>query len=121
MNHTVAEPRFARTTGVREAALGANRRSIAIGRGRGGGRWVWMLAVSDAGDALVSLLTPGLPARARVMGVFAAASSGIARLAPHATSPAPSRSSGGLDAMNLRGRLLVRDAGSSPTRTSPGP
>ncbi len=70
---------FARTTGVREAALGAGA-SIAIGQGRGGGDWVSMLAVSDAGDALVSLLTPGLPVRARVIGVFAAASA-VAHLA----------------------------------------
>jgi hypothetical protein len=64
---------FARTTGVREAALGAGA-SIAIGQGHGGGDWVSMLAVSDAGDALISLLTPGLPVRARLIGVVAAAS-----------------------------------------------
>jgi hypothetical protein len=64
---------FARTTGVREAALGAGA-SIAIGQGRGGGDWVSMLAVSDAGDALISLLTRGLPLRARLIGVVAAAS-----------------------------------------------
>ncbi|MGZ8752870.1 MAG: hypothetical protein ACXW1S_07800 [Acidimicrobiia bacterium] len=64
---------FARTTGVREAALGAGA-SIAIGQGRGGGDWVSMLAVSDAGDAVVSLLTPGLPVRARLIGAFAAGS-----------------------------------------------
>ncbi|MGZ8763782.1 MAG: hypothetical protein ACXW2Y_10710, partial [Acidimicrobiia bacterium] len=61
------------TTGVREAALGAGA-SIAIGQGRGGGDWVSMLAVSDAGDAVVSLLTPGLPVRARLIGAFAAGS-----------------------------------------------
>jgi hypothetical protein len=64
---------FARTTGVREIALGAGG-SIAIGQGQGGGDWVSMLAVSDAGDALISLLTPGLPVRARLIGAFAAAS-----------------------------------------------
>ena len=64
---------FARTTGVREAALGAGA-SIAIGQGRGGGDWVSMLAVSDGGDAIVSLLTPRLPVRARLIGVIAAAS-----------------------------------------------
>jgi hypothetical protein len=64
---------FARLTGVREAALGAGA-SIAIGQGRGGGDWVSMLAVCDAGDAVVSLLTPGLPVRARIIGVGAAVS-----------------------------------------------
>ena len=64
---------FARTTGIREAALGAGA-SIAIGQQRGGGDWVSMLAICDAGDAVVSLLTPGLPLRARAIGVIAAAS-----------------------------------------------
>jgi hypothetical protein len=67
---------FARTTGVREAALGAGA-SIAIGQGSGGGDWVSMLAVSDAGDAVVSLLTPGLPVRARLVGVVAAVSAAV--------------------------------------------
>jgi len=64
---------FARAMGVREAALGAGA-SIAVGQGRGGADWVSMLAVCDAGDAVVSLLTPGLPARARLIGVGAAVS-----------------------------------------------
>lgn len=64
---------FARLTGVREIALGAGA-SIAIGQGRGGGDWVSMLAVCDAGDAIVSLLTPGLPVGARIIGVGAAVS-----------------------------------------------
>lgn len=67
---------FARTTGVREAALGAGA-SIAIGQGQGGADWVSMLAVSDAGDAVVSLLTPGLPVRARLIGAFAAVSAAV--------------------------------------------
>jgi hypothetical protein len=64
---------FARIAGVRDAALGAGA-AISIAQGRGGGDWVSMLAVCDAGDALFSLLTPGLPARARVVGICAAAS-----------------------------------------------
>ena len=64
---------FARLSGVREVALGAGA-SIAIGQGRGGGDWVSMLAVCDAGDAVVSLLTPGLPVRARLIGLGAAVS-----------------------------------------------
>jgi hypothetical protein len=64
---------FARIAGVRDAALGAGA-SIAIGQRRGGGDWVSMLAVCDAGDALFSLLTPGLPLRARAVGAGAAAS-----------------------------------------------
>lgn len=67
---------FARLMGVREAALGAGA-SIAIGQGRGGGDWVSMLAVSDAGDAVVSLLTPGLPVRARIVGMGAALSAAV--------------------------------------------
>ena len=67
---------FARTTGIREAALGAGA-SIAIGQQRGGGDWVSMLAICDAGDAVVSLLTPGLPLRARAIGVIAAASAAV--------------------------------------------
>ncbi len=67
---------FGRALGVREAALGAGA-SIAIGQGRGGGDWVSMLAVCDAGDAVVSLLMPGLPARARLVGVGAAVSAAL--------------------------------------------
>ena len=67
---------FARAMGVREAALGAGA-SIAIGQQRGGGDWVSMLAICDAGDAVVSLLTPGLPLRARAIGVIAAASAAV--------------------------------------------
>jgi hypothetical protein len=69
---------FARLAGVRDAALGAGA-SISIGQGRGAGDWVSMLAVCDLGDALVSLLTPRLPARARLVGVGAAVS-GVAHL-----------------------------------------
>ncbi|HZJ27618.1 MAG TPA: hypothetical protein VFF40_11515 [Acidimicrobiia bacterium] len=64
---------LARAIGVREAVLGAGS-AIALGQRRGGGDWVSMLAVCDAGDALVSLLTPGLPKRSRLLGLMAAGS-----------------------------------------------
>ena len=42
--------------------------------------WVSMGAVADGVDALVGLFTPGLPARARLMGVVAAGSAAVGML-----------------------------------------
>ena len=84
--------------------------SIAIGQGRGGGDWVSMLAVSDAGDAVVSLLTPGLPVRARA---HRRDRSGIGRRPPQAREGSrrrpkrDRRRSRTVEEMTLRGRLLV--------------
>jgi hypothetical protein len=62
-----------RLLGVRDAAMGAGC-SIAIGQRSGGGDWLSMGALCDAFDALVMLATPGLPKRARLIGVAAAGS-----------------------------------------------
>lgn len=64
---------FTRVAGVRELALGLGS-TIAVGQQRGGADWVSMLAVCDAGDALVSLFTPGVAKRARLLSLVAAAS-----------------------------------------------
>jgi hypothetical protein len=62
-----------RMLGVRDSVLGAGG-SIAIGQRSGGGDWLSMMALCDAFDALVMLATPGLPKRARLIGVLAAKS-----------------------------------------------
>lgn len=62
-----------RMLGVRDSVLGAGG-SIAIGQRAGGGDWLSMMALCDAFDAVVMLATPGLPKRARVVGVLAAKS-----------------------------------------------
>jgi len=63
----------ARIFGGRDAAMGAGG-SIAIGQGSGGGDWLSMMALVDAFDGIVMLATPGLPKRARLIGVGAIAS-----------------------------------------------
>lgn len=62
-----------RIFGMRDGALGAGG-SIAIGQRSGGGDWLSMMAVCDAFDAVVMLVTPGLPKRARLIGIAAAGS-----------------------------------------------
>ena len=62
-----------RLAGIRDAVIGAGG-SIAIGQRSGGGDWLSMMAVCDGVDALVMLLTPGLPKRTRLFGLAAAAS-----------------------------------------------
>ena len=57
-------------SGVRDAVLGAGG-SIAIGQRAGGGDWLSMMALVDAFDGIVMLATPGLPKRARLIGVAA--------------------------------------------------
>ena len=63
---------FVRLTGIRDAVVGLGT-TIAAGQRRGGADWLSMGAVCDAGDALVSLVTPGLPKRARLLGVVVVA------------------------------------------------
>lgn len=71
-----------RALGARDFVLGAGA-AIAIGEQRGAANWVSMSALVDGVDAVASLVTPGLPARARVVGVLAAVSAvahlGLAR------------------------------------------
>jgi hypothetical protein len=62
-----------RMLGVRDSVLGAGG-SIAIGQRAGGGDWLSMMALCDAVDAVVLLAMPGLPKRARLVGVLAAQS-----------------------------------------------
>jgi len=62
-----------RLFGVRDSVLGAGG-SIAIGQRAGGGDWLSMMALVDAFDAVVMLGTPGLPKRARLVGILAAKS-----------------------------------------------
>lgn len=64
---------FARTTGVRDFALGVGA-AIALAERSGGAGWLSMGAVADAVDGVVSLATPELSWRARVTGVVAAGS-----------------------------------------------
>jgi hypothetical protein len=62
-----------RLAGIRDAVIGAGG-SIAIGQRSGGGDWLSMMAVCDGVDALVMLVTPGLPKRTRLLGLAAAGS-----------------------------------------------
>ena len=62
-----------RTLGARDFVLGAGA-AIAVGEQRGAANWVSMNALIDGADAVASLVTPGLPARARIVGVLAASS-----------------------------------------------
>ncbi|MGZ4736442.1 MAG: hypothetical protein ACXV8R_12600, partial [Acidimicrobiia bacterium] len=62
-----------RIFGSRDAAIGAGG-SIAVGQRSGGGDWLSMMAMCDAFDAVVMLATPGLPKRARLIGLGAAGS-----------------------------------------------
>ena len=63
----------ARLLGVRDGVLGAGG-SIAAGQHAGGGDWLSMMALCDGFDAVVMLVTPGLPKRSRVIGLLAAGS-----------------------------------------------
>ncbi len=63
----------ARLLGVRDGVLGAGG-SIAAGQHQGGGDWLSMMALCDAVDAVVLLVTPGLPKRSRLIGALAAGS-----------------------------------------------
>jgi hypothetical protein len=62
-----------RMLGGRDAILGAGA-AIALAEREGGANWVSMLAVADGVDAVVLLATPRLGWRARLLGLFAAAS-----------------------------------------------
>jgi hypothetical protein len=62
-----------RLAGIRDAVIGAGG-SISIGQRAGGGDWLSMMAVCDGVDALVMLVTPGLPKRTRLFGLAAAVS-----------------------------------------------
>jgi len=59
-----------RMFGARDSVLGAGG-SIAIGQRAGGGDWLSMMALVDAFDGVVMLATPGLPKRARLVGIAA--------------------------------------------------
>lgn len=59
-----------RLTGARDAVLGAGG-SIAVGQGAGGADWLSMGALVDGFDGIVMLATPGLPRRARLIGLVA--------------------------------------------------
>lgn len=67
-----------RLFGARDAVMGAGG-SIAVGQRAGGGDWLSMMALVDAFDGIVMLATPGLPKRARLIGV-AAIGSAVAHL-----------------------------------------
>jgi len=67
-----------RLLGVRDGVIGAGG-SIAVGQRAGGGDWLSMMALVDAFDGIVMLATPGLPRRARLIGV-AAIGSAVAHL-----------------------------------------
>ncbi len=67
-----------RMIGVRELALGLGTVNE-LREGTSGPGWLGWGAVADAVDAVVCLATPGLPRRARVIGLGAAAS-GIGHL-----------------------------------------
>lgn len=62
-----------RTLGARDFVLGAGA-AIAVGEQRGAANWISMSALVDGADAVASLVTPGLPARARIVGALAASS-----------------------------------------------
>ncbi len=59
---------FIRIVGIRDVALGLGT-AIAAGQRQGGADWLSMCALCDAGDALVSMVTPGLPKRTRMAAV----------------------------------------------------
>ena len=61
------------SSACRDAVMGAGG-SIAVGQRSGGGDWLSMMALCDAFDAVVMLATPGLPKRARLIGLGAAGS-----------------------------------------------
>jgi hypothetical protein len=61
---------LARLTGARDAVIGAGG-SISVGQGAGGADWLSMSAVVDALDGVIMLASPGLPKRARLIGIAA--------------------------------------------------
>lgn len=63
----------ARGVGASEVILGVGV-SISAGERLGSANWMSMCAASDALGAVAFLLTPGLPRRARLVGLMAAAS-----------------------------------------------
>lgn len=67
---TVGGRAICRLSGARDAVIGAGG-SIAVGQGAGGGDWLSMGALVDGFDGLVLLATPGLPKRARLIGIAA--------------------------------------------------
>jgi hypothetical protein len=64
-----------RLTGARDAVMGAGG-SIAAGQGAGGADWLSMSALVDALDGVIMLASPGLPKRARLIGLAALGSAG---------------------------------------------
>jgi len=70
---TPAGRALVRTTGARDLALGVGALTSLRETDRGPD-WLSMGAVTDGVDALVCLLTPGLPRRARLVGLVAGAS-----------------------------------------------
>lgn len=70
---TPAARAYTRLAGARDSVMGAGG-SIAAGQHSGGGDWLSMMALVDAFDAVVMLVSPGLPKRARLIGLGAAAS-----------------------------------------------
>ncbi|MBM3674110.1 MAG: hypothetical protein FJW88_03995 [Actinobacteria bacterium] len=63
----------ARMAGARDAVVGAGI-AIAAAERRGGASWTSMGAVTDAFDAGILVLTPGLPRRTRLLGLLTAVS-----------------------------------------------
>jgi hypothetical protein len=59
-----------RLTGARDAVIGAGG-SISAGQGVGGADWLSMSALVDALDGVIMLASPGLPKRARLIGLAA--------------------------------------------------
>jgi hypothetical protein len=64
-----------RLTGARDAVIGAGG-SISAGQGVGGADWLSMSALVDALDGVIMLASPGLPKRARLVGLAALGSAG---------------------------------------------
>lgn len=62
-----------RMAGARDAVIGAGI-AIAAAERRGGASWTSMGATTDAFDAAILLVTPGLPRRTRLLGLLTAAS-----------------------------------------------
>jgi hypothetical protein len=68
--NTAAGRAVLRLTGARDAVIGAGG-SIAAGQGAGGADWLSMSALVDALDGVIMLASPGLPKRARLIGLAA--------------------------------------------------
>ena len=73
--NTAAGRAVLRLTGARDAVMGAGG-SIAAGQGAGGADWLSMSALVDALDGVIMLASPGLPKRARLIGLAALGSAG---------------------------------------------